>query len=267
MEAGLEIYDANGKLQFNGEMLTYVLRLSGTTYVEDRKIGNTCYTSFLVPTSTTYPNALIAIGGGNGYTAAFSGTYNLGNGQYPKIYGTDGAPAGTPYQYYIFERSSTMPASNFGLEVRSAQNDITFSTSQRVMRVLNMTVGVSGFGGSGALTYPGRQLAFCQAAWAGHRVAGPLEATTGGGPVILHPDDPGPDGPGGRDTVYYYQNDGKLHGGCILDGGQTVSSGLVSYDDVRVGPQPDPEQPPDYETPLNLFVVDVTGIPVGVQFY
>ena len=264
MPAGLEIYDQNAKLQFNGEMLTYSCRLTGTTYVENRKIGNTCPRSFLIPTSNTYSNALIAIGGGNGYTAAFGGRYALNDGSTPKVYGTP-APVGTPFNYYIFERSSTIPASNFGLEVRNANNEITFSTAQRTMRVLTLANGVEGFGGD-RVTYGGRQLAFCQAAWAGHRISGDVQTYSGGQPVIIG-DPGGPDEPGHGGYQYGWNNDGKIYGGYVTDGGQTVGSAVVSFDDVYIGPQGDPNQPPEYDLPLNLFIVDVTGIPVGTQFY
>lgn len=65
MTDGFATYSDSGKLQVSDSMLTYALRVSGTTYVENRKVGNTCPTSFLIPTSNTYTNALIAISGGN----------------------------------------------------------------------------------------------------------------------------------------------------------------------------------------------------------
>lgn len=260
MAQGFEICDANGKMQFNGDMLTYALRVSGTTYVEDRKVGNTCPTSFLIPTSQTYANALIAIAGGNGYAAASAGIWGS-TGQ--KIYGTNGAPAGTPFTYYIFEKSNTIPASGFGLEVRNAANEITFSTNQRVMRVLNLLSGNT-VDGEQAVTYGGRQLAFCQGAWAGHRISGEkvYYGAGGGGPTV-----PDQDGGDGGENYVAWQNDGKIYGGVVADNGQTVRTRMVSWDDVQIGPGPDTDQPPDFYIPLNLFVVDVTGVPVGQQFY
>lgn len=263
MATGIEICDQNGKMQFNGDMLTYALRVSGTTYVENRKIGNTCPTSFIVPTSQTFTQALIAIGGGNGYAAAFGGLYTI-NGQQIKIYGTNGAPAGTPFNYYIFERSNTIPASNFGMEVRNANNEITFSTNQRVMRVLTMIGGVV-VNGEQYASYGGRQLAFCQGAWSGHRISGPKSYYGGGGGGS--PQLPDQDVGGGSGGYSAWNNDGKIYGGFISDGGQTVGTRMVSWDDVRIGPAPDQDQPDDYYKPLNLFVADVTGFPIGAQFF
>lgn len=266
MATGIEIYDENGKLQFNGDMLTYALRVSGTTYVENRKIGNTCPTTFIIPTSQTYTEALVAIGGGNGYAAAYGGSYYFGANDYRRIYGTNNAPVGTPFNYYIFERSNTIPPINFGLEVRrEATNEITFSTSQRVMRCLTLFGGVV-HNGEQQVHYPGRQLAFCQAAWSGHRISGPKQyygGGPGGQPGLPMPDD----GTGGGGQYSGWNNDGKIYGGLIADGGQTVRSRMCSWDDVFIGPSPDSDQPPDFYTPLNLFVIDVTGVPVGAQFY
>ena len=262
MPAGIEIYDTNGKLQFNGDILTYTLRLTGTTYVEARKIGNTCPTAFPIPTSQTYTEALIAVSGGNGFSAAYGGTWFDTKA---RVYGTNGAPVGTPFNYYIFERSDKVPASNFGLEVRNANGQITFSTNQRVMRCQDMLSGVVRQGAQ-SFTSPGRQLAFCQAAWAGHRISG-LKQTYRGGQLVIE-DGGGEPGLGeGNEYTYAWDNDGNIYGGYVTNGGQTVTTSEVSWDDVRIGPQPDSEQPPDFYTPLNLFVIDVTGIPIGVQFY
>lgn len=260
MAEGIEIYDQNGKLQFNGDMLTFTLRLTGTAYVEARKVGNTSPNSVMIPATETYANSMVALAGGNGYPAAYAGRWG---GTNQRIYGVGTAPVGTPFQYYIFERSNTIPATNFGLEVRNAGNEITFSTNQRVMRVLDLIGGVV-VNGEQASTWGGRQLAMAQGNFALHRIAGNLTyyGGGGGGPIIIRdPDNPEP---GGR---YGWRNDGKLYGGFITNGGQTVQTRMVTFDDVQVGPTTDSTQPPDIYIPLSMFVVDVTGIPIGVQFY
>lgn len=268
MTEGFATYDAGGKLQFNSEMLTYALRVSGTTYVENRKVGNTCPTSFLVPTSNTYTNALIAISGGNGYAAGFAGVYATGSAPYPKVYGTNGAPVGTPFNYYIFERSNTIPATGFGLEVRNSSNEITFSSNQRVMRVIDYINGSRPYIGEDAVTWGGRQLAWCQGQWSGHRVSGQKVYYGGGGQGGggIRPEMPDQDNPG-QGGYSGWQNDGKLYGGLSADNGQTVRTRQISWDDVFIGPGPDQAQPDDYFKDLYLFIVDVTGVPVGQTFY
>lgn len=264
MAAGIEIYDQNGKLQINQSMLIYVLRVSGTSYVEARKVGNTSPNSLLVPTTNTYTNALVALGGGDGYAAAYAGSWS-GNGQ--RIYAVGNCPVGTAFNYYVFERSNTYPATNFGVEIHKEDtNEIIFSTSQRVMRITDLIGGVVA-NGEQSVTYGGKQLAFCQGNFSAHRESGTLQTYgggAGGGPIIIRDvDNPGT----GQGYTYRWQNDGKLYGGFTTNGGQTVQTRMVTWDDVTIGPTSDPTQPPDYHIPLSLFVVDVTGIPVGQQFY
>ncbi|WP_242152601.1 hypothetical protein [Sphingomonas sp. BAUL-RG-20F-R05-02] len=255
MTDGIQINDANGKLQFNGEMQTYALRLTGTAYVESRAIGNTCPTSVLIPTTDTYSNALIALGNGNGYAAAYAGRYNN-----QRIYATNSAPAGTPFDYYIFERSNLIPATNFGLEVRNANNEITFSSNQRVMSIPTI-LGNPGLtdGGSPSATYGGRTLAYCQANFAGHtRKGGVLYSNSNGGPLIA-------DGTG---PWWRYSQDGKVYGAVVSNNRQTVTTKQISWSDVQVRAQTANQPLPDDVTrDVVMFVVDVTGIPIGQQFF
>lgn len=255
MQSGFEVYDQNQKLQVTSGLLIYVLRLSGTTFVEARKVGNTSPNSLSVPTTSTYTQCLVALAGGSEYAAAYAGR-RVDNGQ--RIYATN-APVGTAFSYYIFERSNVLPAVNRGLEVRNQSGEIVYSSSQRVMQVLDLIGGLVK-DGEQAATYPGRQLAFCQGNFSSHRIAGPLRGDNGGGPVIEDPDEP-PRPP------YRWDNDGKVYGGFVTNGGQTIQTRMLSWDDVTAGPTPNPTQPPDYAIPLSLFVVDVTGVPVGAQFF
>lgn len=260
MTTGIEIYDQNGKLQFNGDMLTYALRMSGTAYVENRKVGNTSPHSLMIPTTDSFPNALVALHGPDGHPAAYAGKWGNTN---QKIFAVGTIPVGTAYQYFIFDRSDIIAPSNFGLEVRNASNQITFSTNHRTMRPLNMLTDTSH-----AATYGGRKLAFCQATFAGHSIPAGMDyyggspGAGGGGSGLPTPDDPG-----GPNTQYGWHIDGKVYGGYNADAGQTVRVASVSWDDVYIGPQPDPNQPPPRVWPINLFVIDVTNFPVGAQFF
>lgn len=261
MTTGIEIYDQNGKLQFNGDMLTYALRVSGTAYVENRKVGNTSPHSLMIPTTDSFPNGLVALHCSQTYVAAYAGKWGNTN---QKLFAVGNCPVGTPFEYFIFERSDIIPPTNFGLEVRNASNQITFSTNHRTMRPLTMLTGVDQ-----AATYGGRKLAFCQATFAGHSRPGETEYFQGGGgggggnPGLPSPDDPGP----GGNTQYGWRVDGKVYGGYNADAGQTVRVGEVSWDDVYIGPQPDPNKPAPRTWPINLFVIDVTSFPIGAQFF
>lgn len=262
---GFEIYDINGKLQVNDQFLTYALKSTGVANVENRKVGNTCQTSLLLPDN--FYNCLVALGGGGGYAAAYAGNYTL-NGSARRIFATNGAPAGTQFTYFVYQRSDTIPATNFGLEVRNTSNQITFSSNQRTMRVTNIIGGVVN-NGEQTVSYGAKQLAFAQGAWSGHRISGPIQTYGGGsgqggqgGPIVADPDSPHQAG-----YQYSWSNDGKIYGGYIQDGGQTVGTRMCSWDDVTIGPGSDYNQPPDMFLPLNLFVVDVTGVPIGATFF
>lgn len=263
MSDGFEIYDANNKLQFSDSMMTYALKSTGTVNVENRKVSNTSPTSLLLPDN--FYNSLIALGGGGGYAAAYAGSY-YDNGNPRRIFATN-APAGVSFNYYVFQRSDAIPASNFGMEIRNVSNQITFSSNQRAMRVRNIIGGVVN-NGEQTVSYGGKQLAFCQGAWAGHRISGPIQTYGGGGgnghggPIVADPDNPHQAG-----YQYSWSNDGKAYGGYVADGGQTVGSRMCSWDDVTIGPGSDYNQPADMYLPLNLFVVDVTGFPIGQTFF
>jgi hypothetical protein len=66
-----------------------------------------------------------------------------------------------------------------------------------------------------------------------------------------------------------YQNDAKLYGGYISNSNQTATTATVSLDDVYIGGGytgiNDP--PPDWQRQLTMFVVDVTGVPIGTTFF
>lgn len=263
MPAGIEIYDQNGKLQFNGDMLTYTLRVSGVAYVEARQVGNTSPRSLMLPTTNTFTGALVALSGGDGHAAAWAGSWGS-TGQ--RIYATS-APVGTAFNYFVFESSNTIPASNFGLEVRNASNQITFSTAHRVMRITDLIQGVV-YNGEQASTSPGRQLAFCQGNFGYHNFPYGVQYHPNGpgsGGVIdpTMPDD-GSD-PGGSGN-YSMQIDGKLYGAFVTNGGQTIQTRALSYDDVYIAPQPTPPHDGVF-IPVSMFVVDVTGVPIGQVFY
>lgn len=265
MPAGLEIYDQNGKLQITDNFLSYTLRVSGTTYVTDNKVGNTAR-GFSIPGSQSYSTTLIAIQGPE--LAAYAGYNGTGwTGPAGQLVFATLAPVGTAYNYFIFQQSSFIPSTNFGLEVRDASGQITFSSNYRTMRVIDTILYSDNESSINSLTlsYPGRSVAVIPSTFAGHRINGQLEYFQGGVPVL-------PPGQGGDPDVgqyqYGWQNYGDLYGISSRGGNySTVQTGLVGWDRVFIGPQFGSQQPDEWDNPLNAFVVDVTGIPIGVQFF
>jgi hypothetical protein len=160
MGYGFETYDENGHLQFNSEMATYFLRKTGTCssiYGQaDAASGKSNYMH--VPGATTYPGALVGFSGGNGGAVAFSL-----NGAYASNdfweYITD-APSTETFNYFIFDKSANLPASDYGLEVFDAYGNRTFSALFRPMR--SRSIGGDYYSASGV------QLGFIPLAYGGH---------------------------------------------------------------------------------------------------
>ena len=255
MPVGFECYDQNGKLQFNDSMFCYFLRKTGSGTTGSADVGNTDPSSIQLSASG-YTNPIIAIQ--CSATVAFYGMYG---GNY--WWACSGA-VGTSFNYFIYDRSNSIPASNFGLEVMDANGAITFSSNYRPMQVVSFldNMSYSGFQNPGAAqsaTYGGKSLAVAQGETGGHRFAGPMDYYFQG---MLTFDPFEYDATG-------YQNDAKLYGGSISNSNQTATTGVVSFDDVYIGGAYSGinNPPPDWQRQLKLFVVDVTGVPIGTTFF
>jgi hypothetical protein len=256
MPVGFEAYDANGKLQFNDSMFCYFLRKTGSGTTTESTIGNTDPSKIELP-ATGYTNPIIAI-----QCAAAVSFYGLFGGNY---YWLCSGAAGTSFNYFVYDRSSTIPASNFGLEVVDANGAITFSSNYRPMQVLSLLNSVTYpyWGGpepgtnQQSVTYTGRSLAVAQGETGGHRLAGPIYYWFQGMAVVEPPYD-----------ATSYQNDAKIYGATVSNSNQTATVDWVSFDDVYIGPEPgDVYVPPDWQRQPLIFVCDVTGVPIGTTFF
>jgi hypothetical protein len=254
MPVGFECYDENGKLQFNDSMFCYFLRKTGSGTSGSTKIGVTDPSSISI-SATGYANPIIAI-----QCSAAVAFFGLFGGSY--WWACDGA-VGTSFNYFVYDRSNVIPASNFGVEVVDASGAITFSSNYRPMQTISLLNNMSypSWGTPGtpqSVTFGGRSLAVAQGETGGHRFAGPIDYYLDGMLVL--------DGP--YDSTGY-QNDAKLYGGYISNSNQTATTATVSLDDVYIGGgytginNPDP----DWQRQLTMFVVDVTGVPIGTTFF
>ena len=256
MPVGFEAYDANGKLQFNDSMFCYFLRKTGSGTTTDSTIGNTDPSKITLP-ATGYTNPIIAI-----QCSAAVSFWGLFGGNY---YWLCSGAAGTSFNYFVYDRSSTIPASNFGLEVVDANGAITFSSNYRPMQVLSLLNSVTypywggppGGTNQPSVTYTGRSLAVAQGETGGHRFAGPMDYYLGGLQVVEPPYD-----------ATGYQNDAKVYGATVSNSNQTATVDWVSFDDVYVGPElGDIYVPADWQRQPLIFVCDVTGVPIGTTFF
>jgi hypothetical protein len=258
MPVGFECYDQNGKLQFNDSMFCYFLRKTGSGTTGSANVGNTDPSSIQISASG-YTNPIIAI-----QCSATVAFYGLFGGNY---WWACSGGVGTAFNYFVYDRSSAIPASNFGVEVVDASGVITFSSNYRPMQVVSFldNMNYSSWmnpGSSQSVTFGGKSLAVAQGETGGHRYAGPMDYYLGG-MQVLDPYDPS-----GYDSTGY-QNDAKLYGGVISNSNQTATTGYVGFDDVYIGGAYSGinNPPPDWQRQLKLFVVDVTGVPIGTTFF
>ena len=254
MPVGFECYDQNGKLQFNDSMFCYFLRKTGSGTTGSTKVGNTDPSSIQLSASG-YTDPIIAIQCAS--PVAFYGRFSN------NYWWACGGAVGTAFNYYVYDRSNAIPASNFGIEVVDANGAITFSSNYRPMQVLSLLNDLDylALGGYQSVTHTGKSLALAQGETGGHRIAGIMQYFAGNQMVI-------PNGPDDYDSTGY-QNDAKLYGGVISNSNQTAAVDVVSFDDVYIGGAFTGinTPPPDWERQLKLFVVDVTGVPIGTTFF
>lgn len=247
MAFGMEIYDANGVLQADCNLLSYFCRKSGTgTTVAPTGVGNTTPSKGVIPTAGlgyTYPLIAVVC---SGYSVA-----RVGNSTSTDMTFACSAPTGTSFSYYIFDYSPALPASSFGIELYNASGQRTFSSNYFPMQAIGILT-------SGSVTHTGKTLAVGMPELGGYRTAGQIDYYLGGMQVI-------PDW--GYDSTGY-QNDSKLYGGTISNSGQTLTYSTVSFDDVYVGPQfGDIYVPPDWNYQCPILAIDVSNIPASTTFF
>jgi hypothetical protein len=253
MPVGFECYDANGKLQFNDSMFSYFLRKTGSGTSTATTIGNTTpseivisvagYTSPLVAIQSTQPVAFYFKDGNNYIWACQGGV-------------------GTSFNYYVYDTSNAIPASNFGLEVVNSSGAITFSSNYRPLLVLNYLTSHD----PQTATHTGKTLAFIQGQTGHNRIQGNITYYLGG--VATFPSN---DPPESYEYDYYqYPQTSKLFGANVYNTNQSVTTSAVSFDDVTItqnSTDPYTYPPANVTRQPKIFVVDVTGVPIGTTFF
>ena len=263
-----EVYTEGNKLAASADTFSWFLRKSGTGTTTTRASGNSSPSSARVPNGgISYINKLVAIRIDGGYGAApLSGDLN-------NFFFCTDAPIGTGFSYYIYDRLTNAQVSNSGLEVRDASDTLVFSANYRPAKILAMlgTPTGQGYTPSGfyadptSATFTGKTLAFACLSFAGHNRSGPLGADRCNNIEGIYD---------GLDYCDNWQgnNDGKLYGAAIS--GSTVTATPVSFDDVIVDYGPGTKMDIDaardateWQIPSKIFVLDVTGVPLGQTFF
>ena len=250
MTVGMEIYTAAGVLQISTNFLSYFCRKSSSGTTVARVNGTTTPSSVVIDV-TGYTNPIIAFICGQ--SMAFTG--RNGTSSQNLTFACDGA-IGTSFTYFIFDQSTTLPVSHYGLELYNASGQRVFTSDAHPMLALQTLISASG----AAVTAAGRTLAVAPMTWGGHRLNGGTVYCLDAGVTIW-------DGVSSC-TNLAYDNDGKVYGGNAVT--TTVTPAAISFDDVRVAAGSSPPGPTfatNYDTPVTMLVIDVTGIPLATTFF
>jgi hypothetical protein len=260
-DAVVETYDeSTGRLQVSANMLGFVCRKSGTGTTVARQGGNTNPSSFTVDTTGfTYP--IIAIKT-DGFASALYGIRAGNNDAYFACSGE----IGSPFTYYIFEWTPSLPANSALFQLYTTGNQCAFSSGYWPLKVPK-GIAMSEAGG-GTYTMNGRSLAYACSSVGGHSRAPNNYCYTPGQNPVADPDGTGLESC--RGTIRGRIN-GKVYGGSVLNNGTTVNGAYVSVDDVVGDFGTYAEYRAGYgdgwAMPNTVMVVDVTGIPVGATFF
>jgi hypothetical protein len=247
----LEIFNPTTTyLQVSSALITRYCRASGTAQVVANnlpQIGNTAPRRITIPKPGGSAAPIMALQV-PGYSVAMANSYSGGG----VIHFITDAPIGMAVKFYIFEASTSLPASSGTVfETADETGRRTFTSARYPMLGLALISG-------GSAAYPGLSLATAMLSVGGHRFAGPYDYYRGGQRV--------PEGDEYDATGY--RNDGKLYGPLLSADRQSVQMAEVSYDDVYFGPRPgDIFVAPNWDFPTDVMIIDVSNIPDNTTFF
>lgn len=243
----MEIYSSEGILQADCNLVGFFCRKSVVTTTQTTYSGWTSPSSLIVPISGqgyTYPIIAISC---SSYVAK-SGITTSGD----FVFNCSGS-VGTSITYYVFDWAPAIPASTFGIELYNESGQRTFSSNYFPMQGLSIITDSS-------YTASGKTLAAGLPAMGSYSIAGPIDYYSGGFQII-------PENPGDYDSTGY-QNDSDLYGARVINSGQTVEYGSVSFDDIYIGPTfGDVFVLPDWDRRCSVIPIDVTNIPLNTTFF
>lgn len=250
-----DFYDPNtGVLTAGGDMAGFVCRRSGQKQTQSRLQGNTNPSSLLVDTSgCAYP--IVALQQVDGHAAALRGVQGSAN-----LYATS-APIGTTFNWWLFDFCAALPEHTAEFQLRhQVTNQIIFSNRFWPMKMIGGLAMGEGGNQPQYNAAVGVQLAHAENTVGGHSRVGEPQCWDGGVPQV-DPDLPNCSNIRG-------QIDGKLYGAVCP--GTYVRGVEVSYDDVMASFG-------DYTSYMTygggfevanlVMVIDVTNIPLGVNFF
>jgi len=245
--ATFQTFRSDGALQFDAGLMTMALIGKGTVFTQARLSGTTTKSSVLVPLPDLTSPIILAVQ--SPFYCARAGRYM--NGAQAVAHFVSGADVNQPVNYWLYGQSNRFPPTGVGLELFDTAGNLTYSSSRPVATIAAVLDGAT----QSATLSAGRSYALAAQEWTGRsRNNGQLYKDG----RLYEPGDSG-----NTAGNWTYNNDGKLNGTAAS--GATVSTGLVSYDDVArsLGNSRFPPTIPANATwsrPMGpVLVLDVTG--------
>jgi hypothetical protein len=260
MAVGFEVYDGFGKILDTADVLTLALRKTGTGLSIASDAGMAVSSMLKPPVDfRNYTNPVVAINCGQLF-----GFFGLHSVSFEPRYGCAG-PINTPYTYYVFDVSTTIPDTSLGLETYTAAGQRSFSAVQRALRVLSLLQESRTFDTGDpfpSVTHAGKSLAAVVPHWAGWRYW-PGEGTCFDG---------GGSGSSWEPPTFcanlQIQQDYKMLGAKVSNSNQTVELGTITYEDVTISTSSAGYAAnTNLARPLTTLVADVTNYPVPAVIY
>lgn len=236
MPQGLQQYSDTGILQFDSESETAGLQRTGVRATQTS--GFAMEASMLVIPNVSETD-FVVLNAPDGYGAAVNPQGVAANS---RVFITN-APVGTNFNYYIFKRSSVVPAGSYGFEVYTLSGLLTFSSRHRFMS----SPGFVPDNFSNPYTKSGSKLGFCLLGYGGLKQYSNIEPDSGG----------------------YFYDHLWLNTGCVVNNAQqTVQREYITTDNGRYfTSDPGFDFNNIYDSPCKIMIVDVTGIPIGQTFF
>lgn len=259
MPVGLETYDALGKVLLSTDVLTMALRKTGTGTAVASDAGSAVPSMLKPPIDfRNYTWPLVAIS-----CASPFGFFGLHSTTFEPRYGCAGA-IGTSYTYYLFDVSTTIPNTTFGLEVYNSSGQRAYSAAQRSAKPLAVLTDNRASDTGAAFptfTATGKQLAIAIPHWAGWQYWPPNGMCYDNTPAEAWE-------PGIFCSNLQIQQDYKMLGGKITNGGQTASLDKITYEDITISTSSGGySSHNNYAVPLTALVMDVTLFPVPATVF
>lgn len=260
MTVGFELYEASGRVAISFDVLTMAFRKSGSGVTVASDAGSSVASMLKPPVDfTAYGWPMLAI-----QCAQTFGFMGLNSTDHQPRYACAGG-IGTAYNWFLFDVSTTIPNTTFGLELYNAAGQRSFSAAQRALRILKVFQEARNHDTGAAYasqTFSGKSVALVVPHFAGWRYWPPDGTCFDGGGAGTSWE------PGMSCTNLQIPQDSKILGGSITNSNQTANIGHITFEDVNISTSSSGfAAHADLAQALTAFAVDVTNFPLPATVY